>query len=393
MSAEPWDKIHRVETHRSGVFKFQAAVDLDSLKPLIDRVEDAHKRFSSVPILPDIAASLEKEVLVSGIFGTNTIEKGALTEEEVAETLEIPPEKVEEERKKRIVNIRKAYFRAERFASIHFEHANKYFPAHLVEEMFLDLHKDITEGLTHPDNIPGKYRDNPKERLTTKVGDSDHGGVYTPPKCLDDIKTLMTKFIGWINSENISALSPLIRAPLAHYYFERIHPFWDGNGRVGRVIEAVILKSAGYKYAPFALSRYYLDNIDTYFSLFNKARKAEGKKPFPNNVFVEFFLKGMLEVLNKLHDRVNSMTAVLLFQTMLRDRLDRKIINDRQYTIVSNLMVKGTTHKLTDIQVEPWYQSLYKKLTRHTISRDWKGLVEEKLISIDNKEVVRVLVP
>ncbi|WP_365303207.1 Fic family protein [uncultured Thiodictyon sp.] len=51
----------------------------------------------------------------------------------------------------------------------------------------------------------------------------------------------------------------LIRAPLVHYYYEQIHPFWDGNGRVGRVIEASLLLGEGFRYAPFAQARYYLD--------------------------------------------------------------------------------------------------------------------------------------
>jgi fido (protein-threonine AMPylation protein) len=50
-----------------------------------------------------------------------------------------------------------------------------------------------------------------------------------------------------------------IRAPLVHFYYEQIHPFWDGNGRVGRVIEATLLQAAGYRYAPFAMARHYLD--------------------------------------------------------------------------------------------------------------------------------------
>ena len=51
-----------------------------------------------------------------------------------------------------------------------------------VEEIILDLHKYIAESLTHPHNVPGKYRDNPKE-LPAKVGDERHGGVNKPQFC------------------------------------------------------------------------------------------------------------------------------------------------------------------------------------------------------------------
>ena len=60
---------------------------------------------------------------------------------------------------------------------------------------------------------------------------------------------------------------------LVHSYFEMIHLFWDGNGRAGRVFEAAILHAEGFRYAPFALARYYLaDQIDRYFALFNLCR-------------------------------------------------------------------------------------------------------------------------
>jgi len=250
-------------------------------------------------------------------------------------------------------------------------------------------------GLTHPDNVPGQYRDNPKERRT-QVGDLEHGGVYVPPKCLDDIKLLMQKFVEWANSDPIYNLPPLLRAPLVHYYFERIHPFWDGNGRVGRVVEAMILKAADYRYAPFALSRYYLEHIDRYFTVFNLARKAEEKDDgYPNQVFVEFFLEGMLEVLHRLHDRVNQMIAVLLYESVLRSLHDKGEINDRQYTIVSNLLTKGRTHLLAEVQTQPWYTSLYRKLTIKTRSRDLKGLREKNLIRIaeDKGQTISLLIP
>jgi Fic family protein len=125
----------------------------------------------------------------------------------------------------------------------------------------------------------------------------------------------------------------LVRAPLMHLYFEWIHPFWDGNGRVGRIIEATLLQAAGYRYAPFALARYYLENIDTYFTLFNTCRKAaDGKQPTPNQDFVAFHLEGMRQTIHGLQC-VNRMVSLLLYgATSAAPR--RKRINARQYTLL-----------------------------------------------------------
>jgi Fic family protein len=391
---DPWNVPVSIHTHRSGIFKFQAGIDISHLESMINRVNDAHHSFSTLPILPDWANMLEKEIVVSSVFGTNTIEGGTLSEEETAAVLE-SPESAKGEKEKRVTNIKNAYNLAEDFA----QHTiNKYGKKGrsvylaIIEEMFIDLHKHITKGLTHPNNVPGQYRNNPKD-LPTKVSDPDHGGIYRPPKCLDDIKMLMDAFIKWANSEPIIALSPLIRAPLVHYYFERIHPFWDGNGRVGRVVEAMILKAAGYKYAPFALSKYYLENIDEHFTVFNIARKAEDKKEkYPNKIFVDFFLNGMLEVINKQHDRIRRLIALLVHDSQIHDLLNRKVINKRQYIILKHLQTIREI-KLSGLQTESWYELLYDNLTHKTRDRDLKNLYKNKLVFIDKKKLLRIVFP
>jgi len=392
----PKDDLLRIETHRSGIFKFQVGINTAALQPLLDRIEDAHRRLSSMPILPDVAIKLEREILVDSVYGTNTIENGGLTEEETAAVLDAPPEKAKVESALRVVNIRKAYEIAEGYGEYWSANIKSKNLPHLIleEEIFTGLHEKITQGLRHADNIPGRYRDNPKDRHT-QVGNAAHGGIYTPPKCLDDIQMLMAAFVKWANTAPIYNLSPLLRAPLIHYYFERIHPFWDGNGRVGRVIEAMILKAAGYKYVPFALSRYYLEHIDQYFSLFNQARKAEEKgKDNPNQEFVAFFLEGTLTVFNQLHDRINEILGYLLYKSRLRDLYELKAINNRQYHIINNLLQIGTTLTLTDMQSQLWYNSLYEKLTAKTRARDMKGLLEQQLIRyVGDGEDRKILLP
>ncbi len=389
---------HRVtvETFRSGVFAFQIGVDLARIQPLLQRVEDAHARFASVPILPDVATRLEREVVVSSIFGTNTIEGGTLTEEETA--VVIDTEVAKEEKEQRALNIKNAYSQAEGFAEKCIDEnlgtqERQGLVIGLHEKMIRDLHSIITEGLTHSQNVVGEYRDNQKGQIT-KVGDAEHGGVYTPPKCRDDIDLLIKQYLEWVNSSELSQLSPLIRAPLAHYYFERIHPFWDGNGRVGRVLEAIVLKCAGYKYTPFALSRYYLEHIDEYFTVFNLTRKAEeNREQYPNTVFIEFFLEGMLNVLNLLHDRINRIIAMLLYETALNTKLQMKDINIRQFTIINNLLPHGIEHQLKYLQSQAWYMVLYQKLTSKTRARDLKGLVDEGLIIVTDDKKVKLLIP
>jgi len=169
-----------------------------------------------------------------------------------------------------------------------------------------------------------------------------------------------------------------------HLYYEQIHPFWDGNGRVGRVIEATLLQAAGYRYAPFALARYYLQNIDAYFTLFNTCRRAAEKgRDAPNQAFVDFHLEGMRQTINTLHDRVNLLVSRLLYESRIRRALDEKRINARQYTILSMLLDRGRPLPLDEARHAPWYTSLYLKLNDKTRQRDLHRLRELELAFLD----------
>jgi len=383
----------KVETFRSGFFKFQIGLDFEKLKGPLQRVEEAYARFSSMPIVGEVANQLEKMTLVSSVYSTNTIEGADLSETETQEAIDLSPQDAQKESEKRVVNLREAYKLAEYFPKYLFENklddeqkqkakVQGWLKLTIAEKIIVDLHEAITKGLAHEDNVPGQYRNNPKSRKT-QVGDKNHGGTYTPPKCLDDIKLLVDAFIAWANSPPVLGLPPLYRAPLLHYYFELIHPFWDGNGRTGRVLEAVTLQTAGYRYAPYAISRYYLDNIDYYFSLFNVCRKrANAGGEFSNTQFVEFHLSGLLNTINRLHDRANDIISVILFSSQVNILYSQKKINARQYTIVNNISYNPEFCDYEKLKIAPWYTSLYINLTERTRKRDFDKLEKLGLVRI-----------
>lgn len=364
----------RVETDRFGPFVFQLGFTVGDVTLAFQRVEDAHERFVASP-LSQVANRLEQEVVVSSVFGTNTIEGGTLTEDETASALTIDPGQVQAIEQRRVLNIKAAYDLSQAVA--------KSSGWQLTTQFIVDLHRLITHEIPHADNRPGLIRDNPKTHITY-VGDAAHGGRYKPPQYGKDIERLLAALVAWHDELVAANIPATLRAPLVHLYFEQIHPFWDGNGRVGRVIEATLLQAAGYRYAPFALARYYLTNIDSYFTLFNTCRKAvEKKQPAPNQAFVDFHLEGMRQTINNLQDRVNRLVAMLLYESTIRRALDDKKINVRQYTILSQLLDRGRPLPLDEIRQAPWYTSLYLKLNDKTRSRDLHRLREMELAFLD----------
>lgn len=373
--------VKRIETLRSGVFKLQIGLEQEDVALLYQRVEDAQKRFKESP-LSHVASSLEKEVVVSSVFGTNTIEGGTLTEEETEQALSLSPEQIQNTEQKRAYNLKQAY---DFIKQISVE--DEWQPS--VEDVY-EIHRLVYDGIASDNlyNQPGTLRTD-IDGLVTRVGNAEHGGVYKPPQLGKDIRLLLQLLMDWNRQLTESGVPALIRAPLIHLYFELIHPFWDGNGRVGRVLEAGILYADGFRYAPFSQANFYLKHIHQYFAAFNHCRKAANKKHLsPNLEFVSLFLEGMLETINHLHDRVNRLVHIVLYETHLKRLHDDKDINDRQYAIVNQILKYSTPVVLAELRKEPWYLALYSKLTDKTKSRDLSNLKKlDLLVDLGNGNI------
>lgn len=366
----------RLETDRSGPFTLQVGVDVAAVQTLYLRVSDAQERFRRSP-LSSVASRLEQEVVVSSVFGTNSIEGGTLNEQQTKAALDLDPAEVQDTEQRRAVNIKAAYDLARDAAAD---------PAWGPDLGFVRaLHAAITDRLPHERDRQGVPRDNPKG-IFTRIGDEVHGGNYKPPCYGRDIQRLLDALLSWHAEFAGQGVPSLIRAPLVHYYYELIHPFWDGNGRVGRVLEASILLADGFRYAPFAQARFYLGNIDRYFTLFNVCRKAAAAgQETPNTPFVAFFLEGMLASINRLQDRANRLVDEVLFDAGLGIALESRELNKRQVAIASAVSEHGGTLSLSDLRRAPWYQAMYLKRTDKTKQRDLRGLREGNWLREDRK--------
>lgn len=104
--------------------------------------------------------------------------------------------------------------------------------------------------------LPGTYIGNP----ATKAA------IYTPPSSEDVIRTKLGNWEKFLHQPG--TLDPLVAMAIAHYQFEAIHPFADGNGRTGRIMNILMLMSAGLINQPILyLSRYIIEKKDEYYRL------------------------------------------------------------------------------------------------------------------------------
>lgn len=100
--------------------------------------------------------------------------------------------------------------------------------------------------------------------------------VYTPPQHPDEIRALMDNLEQFINDEEFYDADPLVKMALIHYQFESIHPFYDGNGRTGRILNILYLVMQGLLGAPILyLSRYIIQHKADYYRLLQAVREDE----------------------------------------------------------------------------------------------------------------------
>ncbi len=113
-----------------------------------------------------------------------------------------------------------------------------------------------------------------RSQAGTKLKNDQTGEViYTPPQDKDEIIRLMSDLERFINEDEQTNYDDLVKMALIHHQFETIHPFYDGNGRTGRIINILYLVKQGLLDTPILyLSRYINQNKQEYYSLLQKVR-------------------------------------------------------------------------------------------------------------------------
>ena len=155
----------------------------------------------------------------------------------------------------------------------------------LSNRLVREIHAKLLDRGRGSNKMPGEFR-----KSQNWIGGSRPGTaqfVPPPPHAVQDCMSDLERFL----HGDHQGIDPLVRAGIAHLQFETIHPFLDGNGRVGRLLIALILSHDGVLRHPLLyLSLYFKQNRDQYYDLLNIVRSTgdwEG--------WLEFYLEGVAE--------------------------------------------------------------------------------------------------
>ena len=354
----------------------KAPYKLPELPPLIEKVEtieilrSVNKAALAIAELKGIAQTIpNQEMLVNAVVlqeakDSSEIENIITSTDELYEAITSNKSQLKPEIKE-VVNYRRSIF-------IGYELIKK--QGFLRVNDIIKIQQDLIDNNAGIRSTPGTVLKNDR---TGEV-------VYTPPQNKTDIEDLLTNFIDHYN-ERETKLSPLINLAILHYQFESIHPFYDGNGRTGRILNILYLILNNLLEIPILyLSSYIIKNKGEYYKLLNAVNKNQEWENW-----IVYILKAV-EVTSK--------------QTIAQIRSIRKLLNLTIEEVKNNAPKIYSKELVENIFEQPYTKIEYitKKLgvERKAASRYLKklkeiGILESKKVGKEiiyiNKDLITLL--
>lgn len=185
--------------------------------------------------------------------------------------------------------------------------------------------------------LPGTFIGNPSTKRA----------IYTPPSGEQTIRDKLSNWESFLHSND--GLDPLIVLAIAHYQFEAIHPFEDGNGRTGRILNILYLVHAGLLQSPILyLSRYIIQQKDDYYRLLLAVTRDHAWEEW-----ILFMLRGLRETATNTLRKVDEIQQL---QTQVRQE-------------IRELTTAGSNSDLLDVLFENPYCRIANVIDRCHVSR------------------------
>lgn len=231
-----------------------------------------------------------------------------------------------------------------------------------------EIHKELLNGVRGKNKNPGELRRS--QNWIGPGGCTLSNATLVPPNVDKMIESLNDLEL-YINSD--TNLSFLIKIALIHYQFETIHPFLDGNGRLGRLLIILWLKYNKYlNYPLLYLSLYFKQNRNEYYSHLMDVR-FKGKY----EEWIKFFLKGIIEMAS---NSIETISKIVLLKENVNKKIDGlKFKNKDTYFKVINYLYRHPYFTSNDLLEE-------FRLSKPTVSKIIAELIRLGVIKATNNK-------
>jgi len=265
-----------------------------TFKPKIVRhlqvIERAREGMRHVILPPALAERLRSQAQLRATHYSTRIEGNRLTLKETEQVIQ--QGKLFPGRERDVKEVER-YYRAIQLMETWVEKGQK-----ITEERVRKLHAQLFKGQ--------RARPTPYRYGQNVIRDANGSIVYLPPEA-KDVPELMKELVAWIKASAPEIPVPVI-AGVAHCEFETIHPFYDGNGRTGRLLTTWILYRGGYDLGKFySLEEFYAQDLEGYYQALvthPHHNYYEGRNKADVTPWLEYFLKGMAIVFERVATEV-----------------------------------------------------------------------------------------
>ena len=328
----------------------------------------------NTPLLPERHRKLLSVSLIKGAQATTAIEGNTLTDAEVEKVAvgeALAPSKVYQEREVR--NILDA------MNGILNEVVQEGKSSLISRQLMLSFHKQVGRELgEHFDAIPGAFR-----------LDERHVGPYKCPRA-EDVPALVDRLCEWLQKEFQFAQggqtfeTTVVQAIVTHVYVEWVHPFGDGNGRTGRLLEFyILLRASNPDIASHILSNFYNLTRPEYYRQLDKAHKD-----CDLSAFIAYAVEGYRDGLRESLETIQQSQFDMAWQNLIYERFGalryrkKNVFKRRRALMLSFPLDRGVW--LTDVPELTMHMArAYSSLTDRTVARDVRSLIEMALVVID----------
>lgn len=226
--------------------------------------------------------------------------------------------------------------------------------------LLCEMHDRLLSGVRGDEADPGKLRTS-----QNFIGNTPYiqDARYVPPPP-NDVPDLLSELLSYATSD--TDLHPLLRIGLVHYQFETIHPFLDGNGRLGRLLISLLLQRDGLLPEPYLyLSSYFNACRSEYVDhLLAVSQRGEWE------AWLLFFLRGVQSQADEAHQRANLLVD-------LREQYQQRYQNERSGNILELVMHLFEEPYLDVNTATKWLDVEYSTANRLVTRLEEDGILDE----------------
>ncbi len=314
----------------------------------IGLIDAAKEIIENAPLLPYWEKKFQEEAAVRSVHYGTHIEGNELSLNQVEKVLDGERIVARERDVQEVINYRKVL-----------EFIGRRTKANIDQDTIKDLHKIVVDKILPPEKV-GEFRNKEvviKNSLTGEVS-------FRPPRVVE-VPWQIKELVVFIQDEE--EIHPVLKAGIVHYEFVRIHPFLDGNGRVGRALSMLVLFKLGYDIRQFfSLEEYFDKNPEDYYEALQSVSVKNGEQ----TDWLSYFTECLAQELGKIKEKIEGISI----DTNLKKKLGGPVmLTERQLKIIEYIQKIGYIENKI-------YETLFPMVSEDTVLREVQDLVKKGLL-------------